>query len=321
MDETGKATLREGNPIMLVDWKARSYFATLKAGGRTDIRGHQFAHDDILGRPEGFRLDSSRGKPFFILRPTLGEYVPKMPRHATVIYPKDLGTILVYADIFPGAKVLEAGIGSAGLSLALLRAIGPAGHLTSYEIRTEAINRGEKNIAAYLGEVENHTIKVADVYAGIDETGLDRIVLDVPEPWQVVPHAIHALRDGGGFCAYSPTTLQVQETVAALKKSHAFVRVETWESLQRGWHVAPMSVRPDLNMVGHTGFLTFARKVRGGPEPGTPVTAPRPGEGAWEDPKHPGKAAPGEGGSEATDGAGTDDGHDDPEETGWPTTT
>lgn len=261
MADTPEHVLRPGDPVVFIDDKERDYFAFLKEGGRTDIRGHQFDHDELIGGPEGTTVRSSRGKRFYVMRPTLAQYVVRMPRFATVIYPKDLGTILVWADIFPGATVLEAGLGSAGLAIALLRAVGPAGKVISYDIRQEAVNRGQKNIQGFLGDAPNHEVKFADVYAGIDETDLDRIVLDVPEPWQVVPHAWRALRDGGVICCYSPTVLQVQQTALALRRQ-GFVSVETQETLQRPWHVAERSVRPDLQMVGHTGFLTFARKIR-----------------------------------------------------------
>ncbi|MDF1563563.1 MAG: SAM-dependent methyltransferase [Deltaproteobacteria bacterium] len=251
-----------GDAVIFVDQKARRYFTVLKEGGRKDIRGQVFQHDDIIGQPGGISLDSDKGKPFTIVRATLPDYVVQMPRYATVIYPKDLATILLWGDIGPGLKCLEAGLGSAGLALALLRAIGSEGHLTSYDVRTEAINRGKKNVEAFFGaQPENHTIKVADVYAGIDETELDRIILDVPEPWQVVPHAARALKPGGIFVAYSPTVLQVDRTGEALRRERAFTDLQTTETLMRPWFVSRASVRPELQMIGHTGFLTFARCI------------------------------------------------------------
>ncbi len=255
--------LEAGDPIVLIDGKGRSFWAELRAGGQTDIKGHVFAHDRIIGREPGFRLRSSRGALWSVIRAPIYEQVPRMPRYATVIYPKDLGTLLVWGDIFPGARVLEAGLGSGALATVLLRAIGPEGRLYSYEVKDDAMNRARKNIRMFLGaEPAHHVVKLADVYAGIDECDLDRIVLDVPEPWRVVPHAVRALRPGGILCSYSPTVLQMKEMVESLERSGAFVHVQSYESLMRPWHVERRSVRPELKMVGHTGFLTFAHRVR-----------------------------------------------------------
>ncbi len=273
--------LKAGDPIVLLDSKGRSFWAELKEGGRTDIKGHVFSHDEIIGEEEGFRIRSSRGALWSVIRAPLYEQVPRMPRYATVIYPKDLGTILVWADVYPGARILEAGLGSGALATALLRVIGPEGTLFSYEVKEDAINRARKNIRMFLGEDPgNHHVKQADVYAGIDETDLDRIVLDVPEPWQVVPHAARALRSGGILCCYSPTVLQVKETVEALERSRAFVHVQTYETLMRPWHVTRRSVRPELQMIGHTGFLTFAHRVRDLPGFRGPEDISRDREGA-----------------------------------------
>lgn len=244
-----------------MDHKGRTFQKFLKAGKRADIRGQKFEHDDIIGKPDGYRFESDKGRLFTALKPTLVDYVPKMPRYATVIYPKDLAVVMLWADIQPGLRCLEAGIGSGGLATTVLRILGPEGRLYSYDIRQEAVNRGIKNIEAYLGPRDNHEVKIADVYAGIDETELDRILLDVPEPWQVVPHAERALADGGIFFAYTPTTLQMHQVHLALERSRFFVGVESLESLFRPWHIARNSVRPEQQMVGHTGFLTFARKV------------------------------------------------------------
>jgi tRNA (adenine57-N1/adenine58-N1)-methyltransferase catalytic subunit len=287
--------LGAGDPILLVDRKDRRYFVVLAEAGRTDIRGHVFMHDDLIGRLAGFRMRSSRDETFIVLRPTLAEMVVDMPRFATIIYPKDLGTILVWGDLKPGLRVVEAGIGTGALAIAVLRAIGQTGELFSYEIRHEAENRARKNIRLAFGgaDPENHQVHRKDIYEGIEEREVDRILLDVPEPWQVVPHALTALRDGGVFMAYSPTVLQVKETVDALHQSRAFALIETSETMMRDWHVAPNSIRPELRMVGHSGFLTFARKVRRGPEMDA---APAP-----DDPEADGEVAEADAGPE--DGA------------------
>jgi tRNA (adenine57-N1/adenine58-N1)-methyltransferase len=193
-----------------------------------------------------------------VLRPTLAEYILKMPRGAQVIYPKDLGPILVLADVFPGARVLESGIGSGALTTTLLRAIGPTGHVFGYELREEFADRAQRNVESFLGPDQPLTVEIRDVYDGIDIDDLDRILLDLPEPWRVVKHAERALRSGGILLSYLPTILQVARLREELDAS-AFGMAETVEILQRSWHIDGQSVRPDHRMVAHTGFLTHAR--------------------------------------------------------------
>jgi tRNA (adenine57-N1/adenine58-N1)-methyltransferase catalytic subunit len=192
------------------------------------------------------------------VRPTLAEYVLEMPRGAQVIYPKDLGPILMLADVFPGARVLESGVGSGALTLTLLRAVGPTGHVTGYELREDFATRARSNVERLLGADLPLRVEVRDVYEGVDEEQLDRIVLDLPEPWRVVKHAEVALRPGGIVVAYLPTIGQVARLREELAGS-AFGMAQTLEVIQRGWHVDGQSVRPDHRMVGHTGFLTHAR--------------------------------------------------------------
>ncbi|MGH9032033.1 MAG: tRNA (adenine-N1)-methyltransferase, partial [Acidimicrobiia bacterium] len=186
------------------------------------------------------------------------EYVLKMPRGAQVIYPKDLGPILILADVFPGARVLESGVGSGALTATLLRAVGPEGHVTGYEIREEFAERARHNVDGFLGPGQPLDLKVRDVYAGIDAVGLDRVLLDLPEPWRAVKHAEAALHPGGILLAYLPTIGQVARLREELASS-TFGMADTVEVLQRGWHVDGQSVRPDHRMVAHTGFLTHAR--------------------------------------------------------------
>jgi tRNA (adenine57-N1/adenine58-N1)-methyltransferase len=193
---------------------------------------------------------------YIAIRPTLADFVLKMPRGAQVIYPKDLGPILLHADIFPGARVLESGVGSGALSMTLLRA---GAHVVGYELREDFAARAAKNVAAFLGETTDHyRVEHRDCYEGIDETDLDRIVLDLPEPWQVVKHAARALHPGGILLAYTPQITQAVQLRETLAES-AFGMAETIEVLQRGWHIEGQSVRPDHRMVAHTGFLTHAR--------------------------------------------------------------
>jgi tRNA (adenine57-N1/adenine58-N1)-methyltransferase len=187
-----------------------------------------------------------------------------MPRGAQVIYPKDLGPILMLADIFPGAQVLESGVGSGALTMTLLRAIGPQGHVLGYELRDDFADRARRNVESFLGPDVPLDIEVRDVYDGIAVDDLDRILLDLPEPWRVVKHAESALRPGGILLSYLPTILQVMRLREELAES-AFGMVESLEVLQRGWHVDGQSVRPDHRMVAHTGFLTYARLLAPAP--------------------------------------------------------
>jgi tRNA (adenine57-N1/adenine58-N1)-methyltransferase len=192
-----------------------------------------------------------------LFRPTLSEFILKMPRGAQVIYPKDIGPILMLADIAPGVRVLESGVGSGALSMGMLRC---GADIVGYELREDFAERAQQNVEKFLGAdaLQRYRVELRDCYAGIDETDLDRVVLDLPEPWQVVPHAEQALRAGGTVLAYTPSVTQVMQLREALDRS-AFFGAQTVEVLQRGWHVEGQAVRPDHRMVAHTGFLTLAR--------------------------------------------------------------
>ncbi len=248
-----------GEPVLLIDRKSRRYLFDLASGREFHTHTGVIAHDEIIGAAEGSRLRSTRGSTFLALRPTLADAVLKMPRGAQVIYPKDIGPILMLADIFAGARVLEAGIGSGALSMALLRA---GAVVTGYERREDFCARARANVERFCEPeaLERYRTEVRDVYEGIDETGLDRVVLDLPEPWQVVPHATVALRPGGILLAYTPSIVQVQRLRRALDDS-PFDLHETVEVLQRGWHVEGDAVRPNHRMVAHTGFLTVSRLI------------------------------------------------------------
>ena len=246
-----------GERALIFDSKGRRYLVSLEKGAEFHTHAGFVPHDLILGHDEGSTVRSSLGARYIVVRPTLAEVVLKMPRGAQVIYPKDLGPILILADIFPGARVLESGIGSGAMSMALLRA---GAEVTGYELRPDFAERAVANVSAFLGRaaLERYHVEVRDVYEGIGETGLDRVVLDLPEPWNAVKHAASALRPGGIILSYLPTVLQVMTLREAL--GHAgFAMAETVEILQRGWHIEGQSVRPDHRMVGHTGFLTAAR--------------------------------------------------------------
>jgi tRNA (adenine57-N1/adenine58-N1)-methyltransferase len=247
-----------GERVLLVDNKRRRHLVTLEDGGQFHTHAGIVAHDDLIGHADGTTVRTSRGARLVAVRPTLSEYVLEMPRGAQVIYPKDIGPILVLADIFPGARILESGVGSGALTTALLRAIGPTGHVYGYEIRDDFARRAVSNVHGFLGDDVPLDVQVRDVYEGIDEQNLDRILLDLPEPWRVVKHALEALRPGGILLAYLPTILQVGRLREELANA-PFAMVETLEVLQRGWHVEGQSIRPDHRMVAHTGFLTHGR--------------------------------------------------------------
>ena len=210
--------LRQGEPVLLIDRKRRRYMIVLRPGGTSDLRGGKVAHDTLLGLDEGGAVVTTRGESFLVVRPTLGEFILEMPRGAQVIYPKDLGAILIEADVFPGSRVVEAGTGSGALTMALLRAAGPAGRVTSYELRDEFARIAEQNIRRYLGATDALVLRRADIYAGVlpDDRPVDRLILDVPEPWRVVGHAAAALVPGGIFLCYVPTVPQVTQAVEAL---------------------------------------------------------------------------------------------------------
>lgn len=260
--------LRNGERIHLVDKKGRQYALTLKAGDLYQLSGHKIAHDELIGKPDGSLVTLSGGKTMIALRPTFGDYVLKMPRGAQVLYPKDLALIPMWADVYPGARVFEAGTGSGALTMALLRAVGPRGLVVTYEAREDFARTAMINIERYMGAVPNLVSLRKNVYEGIhlldDDVPFDRLVLDLPEPWQVVPHAARTLRSGGMYLSFVPTVPQVQQTVEALERAAVFGMVETFETLLRTWSIQGRSVRPDHRMVAHSGFLTVARKVEPG---------------------------------------------------------
>ncbi|MCU1490888.1 MAG: tRNA(1-methyladenosine) methyltransferase-like methyltransferase [Acidimicrobiaceae bacterium] len=264
MPSPGRGLLEPGERVLLIDPKERRYLIRLEAGGRFQTHSGILEHDDVIGGPAGVEVQARQpggpegaGRWFLVLRPTLADLVVKMPRGAQVIYPKDLGAILMAADLFPGARVLEAGVGSGALSMAALRA---GCEVVGYELREDFAATARANVAALLGPEAAYRVEERDVYEGIDLTDLDRILLDLPEPWRVLPHAEKALEPGGILLAYLPTINQTAELRAGLEHG-AFSGAETIEVLQRSWHIEGRSVRPDHRMVAHTGFLTTARRV------------------------------------------------------------
>ena len=249
-----------GERALLVDRRGRRYLITLRAGEKFHFHQGWLDHDAIIGSPEGVKLSASSGAPLIAYRPSLADFILKMPRGAQVIYPKDVGYILVEADIYPGATVLEAGTGSGALTLALTRAVGERGHVISYEVRDDFASRARTNIESFLGKIPDQLeLRRGDVTeADVADGSIDRVVLDLPEPWGVLARALRAMRPGAIFCSYVPTTTQVAQTTEALRGA-GLGEIATRETLVRGWHVDGQSVRPEHRMVGHTGFVTTAR--------------------------------------------------------------
>ncbi len=236
----------EGEVIVLVDKVGRRHRVRLRAGEKHSIHSGVIQHDDVIGRPEGTVVTTQMGARLLAVRPTFAEQVTGRRRQTQPIYPKDLGAILVGADLYPGAHVLEAGTGTGALTMAALRAVGERGSVVSYEAREEFLEAATRAIVETLGSVPaNLTLKLGDVYAGVDERAMDRVLLDLAEPWQAVPHVKSALRPGGIVFAHCPNVSQVQRFFL----------------LQRGWTVRGRSMRPSHRMVAHTGFLCFARRL------------------------------------------------------------
>jgi tRNA (adenine57-N1/adenine58-N1)-methyltransferase catalytic subunit len=254
-------TFAAGDLVLLVDGKQRRYLVTLEEGGEFHSHAGFVPHEQLIGKEDGLIVTSTRNARYTAFRPTLTDFVLKMPRGAQVIYPKDLGPLLLLADVFPGARIFESGVGSGALSMTLLRA---GAEVTGYELRDDFATRAQRNVAEFLGTaaLERYEVEVRDSYEGIDVRDVDRVVLDLPEPWRVVPHAEKALRPGGIFVAYTPSIVQVSQLRQVLDGS-GFRQAETLEVLNRTWHVEGASVRPDHRMVAHTGFLTHARLLQG----------------------------------------------------------
>ena len=259
---------QSGERIHLVDKKGRQYALTLKAGDLYQLSGHKVSHDELIGKRDGSLITLSGNKTVLALKPTFGDYVLKMPRGAQVLYPKDLALIPMWADIYPGARVFEAGTGSGALTMALLRAVGAQGSVVTYEVREDFARTAMTNIERYMGPVQNLISFRRNAYEGIslldDDLPFDRLILDLPEPWKVVPHAAGVLRSGGVYLSFVPTVPQVVQTVAALEHATVFGMVQTFETLLRTWSIQGRSVRPDHRMVAHSGFITVARKIESG---------------------------------------------------------
>jgi tRNA (adenine57-N1/adenine58-N1)-methyltransferase len=257
-----RLNFQDGEQVLLVDQRGKRHIVFLRKSETFHSDRGWISHDAIIGRPEGTLVRSSLGLRHLALRPTLAEYVLEMPRGAQVIYPKDLAMILFWADIYPGCRVLEAGMGSGALTLALLRAVGPEGRVITYEQREEFARRALANIHTRMGEVTNLVVRFTPIEDGVrDEEPVDRVLLDLPEPWTLVDAVAAVLRPGGIFLSYLPTIIQSHQLVEALRRCPAFSLIETFETLFRPWNIDGQSVRPFHRMVAHTGFITVARRI------------------------------------------------------------
>ena len=249
---------QEGDLALLLDRKGRRYLHTLAAGQIFHSHLGRLPHDGLIGQSVGGWYRTDRGHILLAVRPTLGDFVRQMPRGPQIIYPKDLGNIIAFADIFPGATVVESGLGSGALTAALLRAVGDQGRVSTYEIDESVIPKAMTNIRKVIPNPSNLTVTVGDIYQGIPEGPVDRVVLDVPEPWQAVAGVAEALTMGGILISFLPTILQVHQLVGQLQADGRFQLIETIETLLRPWHITERSVRPAHRMVAHSGFLTTA---------------------------------------------------------------
>lgn len=252
----------EGDPALLIDNKGRQFLLKLEPGRSFQFHNGTVPHDDLIGAEDGTWVTSTGNARLLLLSPRLADFVIRMKRGAQVVYPKDLGPILVYGDIGPGMTVVEAGTGSGALTMGLARAVGPTGKLVSVELRDDHAEHARKTLQRWFGEIPEHVeMRVGDVAETVAEVRPERIVLDVPEPWHTLEAAAQHQPWGGVFCSYLPTVPQVQKLVETATDSGVFAEIEVKEFLARDWNVKGRSVRPSHSMVGHTGFLIFMRRV------------------------------------------------------------
>lgn len=279
-----RGPLTAGEWVRLLDSKGRRHNISLEPGKRFfSNRGH-FDHDDLIGREEGFTVTSSAGGQYLVFRPLLSEFVVSMPRGAAVVYPKDAAQIVSMVDIFPGAEVVEAGVGSGALTCSLLRAVGPYGRVTSYERREDFADVARKNVDQFFGASDGSThpawdLRLGDLAEELPASGLrcDRVILDMLAPWECLDAAAGALRPGGIVCAYVATTTQLSRFVETVRVQGGFTDPQAWESLVRDWHVEGLAVRPGHSMIGHTAFLVTARRMAPGEKPMLKKRRPAPG--------------------------------------------
>ncbi len=268
--------------MQLTDPNGRMHTITLEAGRQFHTHKGILDHDSLIGGPDAVVVTIGTTQ-YLALKPLLSDYVLSMPRGAQIVYPKDAGNIVAMADIFPGAHVVEAGVGSGALSMSLLQAVGASGRLSSYERRQDFADIARRNVERYFGAPHPAwTITVGDLQAELTERDVDRVVLDMLAPWECLDAVSSALRPGGVLCCYVATTTQLSRTVEAMREHGTYTEPASWETLVRGWHVEGLAVRPDHRMVGHTGFLCTTRRLADGVQP--PLRRRRPSKGAYGEP-------------------------------------
>jgi len=282
MKSLGTGPFAAGDRVQLTDERGKMYSFYLTENGQWHSHKGWINHDEIIGKDEGVVVKSNSGTSYQVFRPLLNDYVLSMPRGATIVYPKDSAMILGVADIKPGIRVLEAGVGSGALSISILRAIGEKGILQSVEIREDFAAISEKNVSAYFGgKPANWNLTIGALQDQTYEADFDRVVLDMLSPWECLDVASKALVPGGVFMSYVATTTQLSKIAEAIKESGNFTEPESSETIVRGWHHEGLAVRPQHRMIGHTGFLVFARRMA----PGVPVLQRRrrPSKGSYGD--------------------------------------
>lgn len=265
MTAPGSGPFQVGERVQLTDPKGRLYTVTLQDGKQFHTHRGSIEHDALIGAPEGSTVVSAAGTIYLALRPLLTDFVLSMPRGAAVIYPKDSAQIIAMGDIYPGATVLEAGAGSGSLTCALLRAVGPTGQVISYEVREDHAEVAVRNVEMFFGErPANWSLRIGNAAEHTADEPVDRVILDMLSPWEVLPELAEALNSGGVFIGYVATTTQLSRLVEALREHTGFTEPQSWETFMRGWHVVGLAVRPEHRMIGHTAFLVSARRLAPG---------------------------------------------------------
>jgi len=281
-----RGPLRQGDQVQLTDPKGKMHTITLQAGKQFHTHKGILEHDSLIDGPEGVVVTLGSTS-YLALRPLLPDFVLSMPRGAQVVYPKDAGQVVQMADVFPGAHVVEAGVGSGALTMSLLRAVGDTGRLSSYERRADFAEIARSNVERFFGAPHPAwTITLGDLADALpraeSDQDVDRVVLDMLAPWDVLDAVSGALVPGGLVCCYVATTTQLSRTVEALRDHGTFTEPTSWESMVRGWHVEGLAVRPEHRMIGHTGFLVTSRRMADGVQP--PLRRRRPSKGAYGEP-------------------------------------
>ena len=269
-----------GDRVQLTDAKGKLHSITLQPNQEWHTHNGWLLHNDLIGKPQGIVVETSGGLKFLAFKPLLADYVLTMPRGATIVYPKDAAMILGIADIAPGSRVLEAGVGSGALTISLLRAVGTSGSVDSFEKREEFASVATKNIRHYFGQdPDNWTLSIGAVEEFTHSKTYDRIVLDMLAPWECIEMASQVLEPGGVFIAYVATTTQLSQVAEAIKESGHFTEPESSETILRGWHHEGLAVRPQHRMIGHTAFLIMTRRLAHGTT--APLRRRRPSKGAY----------------------------------------